>query len=64
MQDRFSLCPGDDDLAGFLARAIEPAACGAIEAHLDRCGRCREVIGHLAAIRDGAGAGTGSGWIE
>ena len=44
-----AICPGDDDLAGFLARSVEPAACQAIESHLDSCARCREAIGHLAA---------------
>lgn len=64
MQIRFIPCPGDDELAGFFAYSAEPAVCQAIELHLDRCGRCREVIGHLSAIRDGAGTGTGTGWIE
>jgi hypothetical protein len=46
-----STCPGDDELAGFLARTISAVVRRAIEEHLDPCARCREVVGHLAATQ-------------
>lgn len=46
-------CPRDDELARFLSAAVDPAVRRAIEAHLDPCARCREVIGHLAATGGG-----------
>jgi hypothetical protein len=43
-------CPDDDSLALFLDRRLSPPRTRALEAHLELCAMCRELVFVLAAL--------------
>jgi serine/threonine protein kinase len=50
-------CPSADRLQGFMAGGLPDAAAAEIEAHIDRCAACREVLSSLARAAGGPAGG-------
>ncbi|MDX2023095.1 MAG: serine/threonine-protein kinase [Deltaproteobacteria bacterium] len=57
-------CPTEFSLLQFLEGKLREAALVRLEAHLDNCGTCREVLAHLKDRRLLPGDSSGKGWLH